>query len=103
MTKRGPAFTAEALECLGGNGCVEDSGLPRQYREAPLPSIWEGSGNVNALDVPRASGRSPAAAHALFAELALVRGADARLDAAVARLEAGLAEASETGARRLWS
>ncbi|WP_328559098.1 DNA alkylation response protein [Streptomyces coelicoflavus] len=101
VTKRGPAFTAEALECLGGNGYVEESGMPRHYREAPLLSIWEGSGNVNALDVLRALGRSPAAAHALFGELALARGADARLDAAVARLESGLTEASETGARRL--
>ncbi|CAM5312884.1 DNA alkylation response protein OS=Streptomyces tendae OX=1932 GN=GUR47_29000 PE=3 SV=1 [Streptomyces tendae] len=101
VTKRGPAFTAEALECLGGNGYVEESGMPRHYREAPLLSIWEGSGNVNALDVLRALGRSPACAHALFEELALARGADARLDAAVARLRAGLGEASETGARRL--
>ncbi|MEU4144416.1 acyl-CoA dehydrogenase family protein [Streptomyces parvulus] len=101
VTKRGPAFTAEALECLGGNGYVEESGMPRHYREAPLLSIWEGSGNVNALDVLRALGRSPATAHALFAELALARGADARLDAAVARLETGLTGASETGARRL--
>lgn len=101
VTKRGPAFTAEALECLGGNGYVEESGMPRHYREAPLLSIWEGSGNVNALDVLRALGRSPATAHALFDELALARGADARLDAAVVRLESGLAKASETGARRL--
>ncbi|MFD4343612.1 DNA alkylation response protein [Streptomyces coelicoflavus] len=101
VTKRGPAFTAEALECLGGNGYVEESGMPRHYREAPLLSIWEGSGNVNALDVLRALGRSPASSHALFGELALASGADARLDAAVARLESGLTEASETGARRL--
>ncbi|MGW7568234.1 DNA alkylation response protein [Streptomyces tendae] len=101
VTKRGPAFTAEALECLGGNGYVEESGMPRHYREAPLLSIWEGSGNVNALDVLRALGRSPASAHALFEELALAGGADARLDAAVTRLRAGLGEASETGARRL--
>ncbi|MFG3100861.1 acyl-CoA dehydrogenase family protein [Streptomyces sp. NPDC048182] len=101
VTKRGPAFTAEALECLGGNGYVEDSGMPRHYREAPLLSIWEGSGNVNALDVLRALRRSPATAHALFAELALARGADARLDAAVASLETRLAAATEAGARRL--
>ncbi|WP_053913153.1 acyl-CoA dehydrogenase family protein [Streptomyces sp. TP-A0875] len=101
VTKRGPAFTAEALECLGGNGYVEDSGMPRHYREAPLLSIWEGSGNVNALDVLRALRRSPAGAHALFSELALARGADARLDAAVARLESGIGEGSEYGARRL--
>ncbi|MGW3956112.1 acyl-CoA dehydrogenase family protein [Streptomyces sp. NPDC004752] len=101
VTKRGPAFTAEALECLGGNGYVEESGMPRHYREAPLLSIWEGSGNVNALDVLRALGREPVAAEALFAELALTRGADARLDTAVARLKDRLAESGQVGARRL--
>ncbi|MGW4323036.1 acyl-CoA dehydrogenase family protein [Streptomyces sp. NPDC004684] len=101
VTKRGPAFTAEALECLGGNGYVEESGMPRHYREAPLLSIWEGSGNVNALDVLRALGREPGAAEALFAELSLARGANARLDAAVTGLENGLGEASPFGARRL--
>lgn len=101
VTKRGPAFTAEALECLGGNGYVEDSGMPRHYREAPLLSIWEGSGNVNALDVLRALGRDPATAQALFDELSLTRGADARLDAAVAGLKDQLAEGSQVTARRL--
>ncbi|SFY47752.1 acyl-CoA dehydrogenase family protein [Streptomyces sp. F-1] len=101
VTKRGPAFTAEALECLGGNGYVEDSGMPRHYREAPLLSIWEGSGNVNALDVLRALGPEPGSAEALFAELALARGADARLDAAVASLKTELAGADQFGARRL--
>ncbi|MFF9209936.1 MULTISPECIES: acyl-CoA dehydrogenase family protein [unclassified Streptomyces] len=101
VTKRGPAFTAEALECLGGNGYVEDSGMPRHYREAPLLSIWEGSGNVNALDVLRALTRDPETAEALFAEFARARGADARLDAAVARLRDDLREASPVGARRL--
>ncbi|MER6187381.1 DNA alkylation response protein [Streptomyces sp. NPDC001652] len=101
VTKRGPAFTAEALECLGGNGYVEESGMPRHYREAPLLSIWEGSGNVNALDVLRALVKEPGTADALFAELALAQGADARLDAAVARLRGLLASASESGARRL--
>ncbi|MFF1273494.1 acyl-CoA dehydrogenase family protein [Streptomyces marokkonensis] len=101
VTKRGPAFTAEALECLGGNGYVEESGMPRHYREAPLLSIWEGSGNVNALDVLRALGRDTATAQALFDELALTRGADARLDAAVAGLKDRLAEGSQANARRL--
>ncbi|MFG2632575.1 acyl-CoA dehydrogenase family protein [Streptomyces sp. NPDC048362] len=101
VTKRGPAFTAEALECLGGNGYVEDSGMPRHYREAPLLSIWEGSGNVNALDVLRALGRTPESAEALFGELALARGADARLDAAVTGLKNQLAETDQMGARRL--
>ncbi|AWW40974.1 acyl-CoA dehydrogenase family protein [Streptomyces cadmiisoli] len=101
VTKRGPAFTAEALECLGGNGYVEDSGMPRHYREAPLLSIWEGSGNVNALDVLRALSREAGAAQALFDELALARGADARLDTAVARLEQTLPTATASSARRL--
>ncbi|MFF5858486.1 acyl-CoA dehydrogenase family protein [Streptomyces sp. NPDC012751] len=101
VTKRGPAFTAEALECLGGNGYVEDSGMPRHYREAPLLSIWEGSGNVNALDVLRALGREPDTAEALFAELALARGADARLDTAVAALRDEMAGTGPAGARRL--
>ncbi|MGW1286139.1 DNA alkylation response protein [Streptomyces sp. NPDC002586] len=101
VTKRGPAFTAEALECLGGNGYVEDSGMPRHYREAPLLSIWEGSGNVNALDVLRALGREPDTAEALFAELALARGADARLDATAASLRDELTETDQVGARRL--
>ena len=103
VTKRGPAFTAEALECLGGNGYVEESGMPRHYREAPLLSIWEGSGNVNALDVLRALGRAPETAEALFAELALAHGSDARLDAAVLRLKDQLSDpdGAETGARRL--
>ncbi len=101
VTKRGPAFTAEALECLGGNGYVEDSGMPRHYREAPLLSIWEGSGNVNALDVLRALSRDPATAQAYDAELALTRGADARLDAAHARVRRLVASASESQARRV--
>ncbi|MEH0581243.1 DNA alkylation response protein [Streptomyces sp. B21-108] len=101
VTKRGPAFTAEALECLGGNGYVEESGMPRHYREAPLLSIWEGSGNVNALDVLRALRREPGTAQAFFDELALARGADARLDAAVVRLQGLLTAGSEAGARRL--
>ena len=54
VCKRAPAHAVEALECLGGNGFVEESGLPRLYRDAPLNSIWEGSGNVAALDVLRA-------------------------------------------------
>ncbi|WP_433859087.1 acyl-CoA dehydrogenase family protein [Streptomyces kronopolitis] len=84
VCKRGSAHAAEALECLGGNGYVEDSGMPRLYREAPLLSIWEGSGNVAALDVLRALGREPAALEAFFAEVETAAGADRRLDAAVA-------------------
>ncbi|MFD5325267.1 acyl-CoA dehydrogenase family protein [Streptomyces sp. NPDC127092] len=91
VCKRAPAHAAEALECLGGNGYVEDSGLPRLYRESPLPSIWEGSGNVAALDVLRAMAKQPAAVEAFFAEVDRAAGADRRLDAAVARLRKELA------------
>jgi putative acyl-CoA dehydrogenase len=91
VCKRTPAVVGEALECLGGNGYVEDSGLPRLFRESPLNSIWEGSGNVIALDVLRALTREPAAAAAVLAELELARGADRRLDAALDRLTGALA------------
>jgi putative acyl-CoA dehydrogenase len=103
VTKRAPNVAAEALECLGGNGYVEESGMPRLYREAPLNSVWEGSGNVNALDVLRAMTREPASVDAFFTEVALAQGADARLDDAVVGLKAGLADADEieTRARRL--
>ena len=69
VCKRTPPMVAEALECLGGNGYVEENGLARLYREAPLNSIWEGSGNVNALDVVRALTREPASLAALGKEL----------------------------------
>ncbi|MEV4867887.1 acyl-CoA dehydrogenase family protein [Streptomyces syringium] len=86
VCKRGSAHAAEALECLGGNGYVEESGMPRLYREAPLLSIWEGSGNVAALDVLRALAKEPAALDAYFAEVDAAAGVDARLDAATARV-----------------
>ncbi len=103
VTKRAPAFTAEALECLGGNGYVEDSGMPRLYREAPLNSVWEGSGNVNALDVLRALGREPGRPPTRCSRARRARGADRRLDAAVDRLAAELGdlEQIELRARRL--
>jgi putative acyl-CoA dehydrogenase len=96
VCKRAPGVLAEALECLGGNGYVEESILPRLYREAPVNSVWEGSGNVNALDVLRALRRSPGTADALLAEVALAHGGDARLDAFAARLSSQLA--AHTGA-----
>ena len=79
LCKRLASHTVEALECLGGNGYIEDSGMPRLYREAPLVSIWEGSGNVAALDTLRAMGKEPEAIEAFFAELQLAAGADAAL------------------------
>ncbi len=94
VCKRTPMVAAEALECLGGNGYVEESGLPRLYRDAPLNSIWEGSGNVTALDVLRALARSPGSADALLAEIDLAAGGDRRLDATVAQLRQELKEAA---------
>jgi putative acyl-CoA dehydrogenase len=99
VTKRCPVFAGEALECLGGNGYVEDSGMPRLYREAPLNSVWEGSGNVNALDVLRAMAREPESVEAFFAEVE--RADDARITAAVSDLAKDLGEADEVSARRL--
>jgi putative acyl-CoA dehydrogenase len=80
VCKRTAPVVAEALECLGGNGYVEENGLARLYREAPLNSIWEGSGNVNALDVIRAVTREPASLEALTKELHVVRGRSRELD-----------------------
>ena len=96
-------LVAEALECLGGNGYVEESQLPRLFRESPLNSIWEGSGNVNALDVLRAVGREPESVEAFLAEVELAAGADALLDRAVSELKDELAEPDEAEqrARRL--
>jgi len=94
VCKRAPLHAAEALECLGGNGYVEESGMPRLYREAPLNSIWEGSGNVTALDLLRALRRQPAVADAVAAELARAAGADRRLDGAAGRLRQAVASVS---------
>jgi putative acyl-CoA dehydrogenase len=103
VCKRAPGHAFEALECLGGNGYVEASGMPRLYREAPLASIWEGSGNVMALDVLRALARSPEAFDAFFAEIDEAAGDDPRLDAfaAATRAEFGDVEALEPRARRV--
>ncbi|RBY92328.1 DNA alkylation response protein [Blastococcus sp. TBT05-19] len=92
VCKRTPGVVAEAMEVLGGNGYVEDSGLPRLYRQAPLNSIWEGSGNVIALDVLRALERSEESLAAVVAELELARGADRRFDDAVKNLSAELGD-----------
>jgi putative acyl-CoA dehydrogenase len=87
VCKRGPVYCAEALECLGGNGYVEESQMPRLYREAPLNSIWEGSGNVNCLDVLRALAKEPETLEAYFAEVGLARGANVHLDTSVSALQ----------------
>ncbi len=103
VAKRGPVHAAEALECLGGNGYVEESIMPRLYREAPLNSIWEGAGNVNCLDVLRAMAKEPTTAQAALDEAGRAQGMDARLDAAVERLKRELSDFSsiEIRARRL--
>jgi len=108
LCKRAAGHAAEALECLGGNGYVEDSGMPAVYRGAPLGSIWEGSGNVAALDVLRALVREPDGLAAFLAECELAAGADARLDAHLRRvreradaLRGGDDEQAQFGARRL--
>jgi putative acyl-CoA dehydrogenase len=100
VCKRTPAMVGEALECLGGNGYVEESGLPRLFRESPLNSIWEGSGNVICLDVLRALRRDPASVAALFAELELSSGTEPRLDAAIAELRRQVADQPDEGAAR---
>ncbi len=103
VCKRAPIHAAEALECLGGNGYIEDSRMPRLYREAPLMSIWEGSGNVTALDTLRAAARQPQSVAALMDELDQARGMDPRYDAFVDRLGSAFADAEtlELRARRI--
>ncbi|MFI4964386.1 MAG: isovaleryl-CoA dehydrogenase, partial [Caulobacterales bacterium] len=102
VCKRAPTLTAEALEVLGGNGYVEESVMPRLYREAPVNSIWEGSGNVIALDALRALAREPAAREALGAELTAAQGGDPRLDLYVRdTLQALDAQPAQAEARRI--
>jgi putative acyl-CoA dehydrogenase len=102
LCKRGPAFGAEAMEVMGGNGYVEDGPLARLYREFPVNSIWEGSGNVMCLDVLRALGKDPEAARAaLEAELAPAVQRDARFARYVEQLGRDIADADEAGARQL--
>ncbi|MCX4728081.1 acyl-CoA dehydrogenase family protein [Streptomyces sp. NBC_01306] len=103
VCKRQPAAVAEALECLGGNGYDEASGMPRLYREAPLNGIWEGSGNVNALDMLRALARESESVDAFRTEIEAASGADRRLDAAWQELRGQLVltEDAPLRARRL--
>ncbi|MGZ5376401.1 MAG: acyl-CoA dehydrogenase family protein, partial [Solirubrobacterales bacterium] len=98
VCKRGPSHAVECLESLGGNGYVEESGMPRLYREAPLASIWEGSGNVQCLDVLRAMVKSPDSLDAFFAEVGEGAG-EARLDAYVKELREDLTDMTEIETR----
>jgi putative acyl-CoA dehydrogenase len=95
ICKRGPMHAAEALEVFGGNGFVEESGMPRLYRGIPLNSIWEGSGNVIALDVLRALVKSPESLDAFFAEIDQAAGAEPRLDSFVAEVKEELSDFAE--------
>ena len=90
ICKRTPALAYEAMECIGGSGVMEDSMMPRLYREAPVNAIWEGSGNVQCLDVLRAASRTPRVLDALFAELALARGQHPQLDLRIEGLHRAL-------------
>lgn len=92
ICKRAPAFVNEAQECLGGAGYIEESGMPRLYRQAPLNSIWEGSGNIQCLDVLRALQREPECGQALWRELAEVRGAHPALDTTLHAIRHELAQ-----------
>ncbi len=99
VCKRQPGLVAEALECLGGNGYVEESIMPRLLRESPLNGIWEGSGNVISLDVLRAMGRSPASVDAFREEVLAASGSDARFDDHCRRLDAELARTDDLEGR----
>ncbi|MDB5457508.1 MAG: alkylation response protein [Caulobacter sp.] len=102
LTKRDPNFVYECMECHGGVGYVEETPMPRLFRESPLNAIWEGSGNVIALDVLRTLRKEPAAVEAYLAEIGAARGVDGRFDAAATRLADRLAGApGEAEARRL--
>jgi putative acyl-CoA dehydrogenase len=97
LCKRSPVHVAEALECLGGNGYVEDSGMPRLYREAPLYGIWEGSGNVICLDILRALARDPGTVDAVVQELQSARGSDSTLDLFLEETQTGLTACLKQG------
>ena len=103
VCKRAPGHAGEALECLGGNGYVEESGMPRLLRDSPLNSIWEGSGNVSALDVLRALAKEPEALPAFLAECELGRGGNAALDAHLDRDRATRGRRTPSSRRAGWS
>jgi len=95
ICKRTPNHAYEAMECIGGSGVMEDCIMPRLFRESPINAIWEGSGNVQCLDVLRALGKTPAVLEAFFAELGRARGADRRLDEYVNNLQREFADLSD--------
>ncbi|MBL8513053.1 MAG: isovaleryl-CoA dehydrogenase, partial [Betaproteobacteria bacterium] len=99
ICKRCPPFVNEAQECLGGAGYVEESILPRLYRQAPLNSIWEGSGNIQCLDVLRALAREPGCKEALFAEFATVSGTSGTFDSNVVALQRALEDIAHLESR----
>jgi putative acyl-CoA dehydrogenase len=103
LCKRNPVFTVEAMECLGGNGFVEDGPFGRLFRESPLNGIWEGSGNVICLDVLRAVEREPDSLAALLAEIGAAAGDNRHLKAALDRLQREFSDRAnlELRARRL--
>ncbi|RDZ27967.1 acyl-CoA dehydrogenase family protein [Lysobacter silvisoli] len=103
ICKRAPAFVNEAQECLGGAGYVEESLLPRLYRQAPLNSIWEGSGNIQCLDVLRALAREPEAGPAVLDELRRARGLHPALDARSDELAQALGGRIQEAQARLWT
>jgi len=95
ICKRTPAHAYEALECIGGSGVMEDCMMPRLFRESPVNAVWEGSGNVQCLDVLRAMQKSPEAVDAFFAELDQARGSNSLFDAHVAALRKELRDPAE--------
>ena len=99
ICKRAPGHAYEALECIGGSGLMEDSPMPRLYREAPVNAIWEGSGNVQCLDIARAIKRSPQTLEAYFAEISSVQGESATLDRHVAALKGEMTGPSDFESR----
>jgi putative acyl-CoA dehydrogenase len=103
VCKRGAPLAAEALECLGGNGYVEEAPMAQFYRDIQIGTVWEGSGNVIALDVLRALAREPAAASAFLAECQRAAGTDARFDAHMLRVREGLAALAADPASAQWA
>ncbi len=103
ICKRAPGHAYEAMECIGGSGVMEDSPMPRLYREAPVNAIWEGSGNVQCLDIARAIAKSPGTLDAYFDEVGATKGENAALDAHIAQLKSDLGDLSafESRARDL--